>query len=280
MSWSDFPGAQPGTRGYAFPAHSRPLRTRRRWVKMSIPLLDCRRGLEARREGTAQVVQKSGGRDLKPQGCHCGRLHSEALRCSAHSLASLTPHRTSLALGWTGGGPWPSALASGGSVLAVSPARHRLLCLTPQASPILQAHLRAQQAEPGERAGPGARGPSNWTGEAASRGWGSWSGRAGSSESYAPGRKWPQRPPSPGAIPTQDVTACRERRGPGHAERHTQGSGHQRPSETDVKPENSLLQRYKSVTAEMYSNKLGGGHGDRRRRARAPQQGPPHRTSQ
>lgn len=26
-----------------------------------------------------------------------------------------------------------------------------------------------------------------------------------------------------------------------------------------MKPENSLLQRYKSITAEMYSNKLGGG---------------------
>lgn len=36
---------------------------------------------------------------------------------------------------------------------------------------------------------------------------------------------------------------------------------HQLQSEMDLKPENSLLQRYKSVTAEMYSNKLGGSRG-------------------
>ena len=34
---------------------------------------------------------------------------------------------------------------------------------------------------------------------------------------------------------------------------------HQSEDQAGLKPENSLLQRYKSVTAEMYSNKLGGG---------------------
>lgn len=34
---------------------------------------------------------------------------------------------------------------------------------------------------------------------------------------------------------------------------------HQSQDQAGLKPENSLLQRYKSVTAEMYSNKLGCG---------------------
>ena len=36
-------------------------------------------------------------------------------------------------------------------------------------------------------------------------------------------------------------------------------SQHQSHNQAGLKPENSLLQRYKSVTAKMYSNKLGGG---------------------
>lgn len=59
-----------------------------------------------------------------------------------------------------------------------------------------------------------------------------------------------------------------------------QGPEHQLHSETAPKPENSLLQRYKSVTAEMYSNKLSGGPGAGAGAGHAPYgQGPPHRVS-
>lgn len=51
-------------------------------------------------------------------------------------------------------------------------------------------------------------------------------------------------------------------------------------SEMGLKPENSLLQRYKSITAEMYSNKLAGGRGDRVGAGHVPyKRGPPHRVS-
>lgn len=87
--------------------------------------------------------------------------------------------------------------------------------------------------------------------------WGSGSGQVGSLEPCPPSRKC-ACPPS--AVLTQ---VCSVRRGAGIRGCGTlHGPEHKLRSEMDLKPENSLLQRYKSVTAEMYSNKLGGGRGD------------------
>lgn len=102
----------------------------------------------------------------------------------------------------------------------------------------------------------------------------------------------PAAPSHPGAVPMQNLAAWET-----HSQKHwlvratgtgpgqwgTAHSGAQSTSHKarwDLKPENSLLQRYKSVTAEMYSNKLGGGRGDGAGAGHVPyEQGPPHRVS-